>query len=524
MATTEVSVNNFTVFVILIVMSLMFFDKKLIASVLVITMLTHMVFSGLKASSITEVDTLSGLLIFIVFIGATYSLLKIFDEAIMLVKNSTEKRKDDLGHVGRIADYIYEQVTQLEAETNMLKKGSNEFQVSLQEVTKAIEDIAAGSLSVVADTEKIASYIAELEKTVSDNHEHIKCVTDNMNEIIDNKNQGLKLMSELSNLTKTTSKAIAEIDKMVNETSANTNRIVSAGEVIKQIATQTNLLALNAAIEATKAEHSGKGFTIIADEIKSLSEETNKYVKEIKTYTTSLTNSVANAIKALGEVNTAIENEVNGVKDMDNLLEKIHESTTSTQDYINKLNRSGKTILEQTVKIKESIANLYAVNEECSACTCQASNNMRNQNPYVDSIINLINNLCEMVYKLRDKSMEIKMLIDIGLLIDYLEKEGYSNEKLIEICRKLNITSAYVADETGYVHYCNEEIGRGVNLFAFDQSLKQLLHGVDYIATPIKQRVEDGKTYKFLAVYRNNKIYELGIDLSQGTEPCSDQR
>lgn len=335
-----------------------------------------------------------------------------------------------------------------------------------------------------------------------------------MDKIIDNKNQGLKLMSELRNLTETTSGAIAEIDKMVDETSINTNKIVLAGETIKQIAAQTNLLALNAAIEASRAGQSNKGFAVIANEVRSLSEETNKYAKEIQVYTTALTDSVVNAVNALGEVNSAIESEVKGVKDMDNLLEKIHESTTSTQNYIVSLNESWKKILEQTKEIKESIANLCAVNEECSANMSQSSSNMHSQTPYVDSIVKLINNLCEMAYNLKDKSMEIKMLIDVGLLIDYLEAEGYNNDNLAEICRKLNVTTAYVADETGYVHYSNEEICIGINLFEIDKSLKQLLSGVDYVATPIKQRVEDGKTYKFLCVYRNNMLYELGIDLS----------
>jgi len=227
-------------------------------------------------------------------------------------KTFTRNRTGNFKNVGNIANYIYEKVTQLEAETEILKQGSNEFRKSLEEVTKAIEDIATGSLSIVSDTEKIALNIAELEKTLSDNQEHIKCVTEN----------------------------------------------------------------------------------------------------------------------------------------------------------------------------------------------------------YVNSIIKLINNLCDMAYNLRDKSMEIKMLIDIGLLIDHLDTEGYSNENLIEICRRLKITSAYVADKTGYVHYCNEAIGRGINLFEIDKSLEQLLNGADYVATPIKPRAEDGKPYKFLSVYRNDRIYELGIDLS----------
>lgn len=511
MITTEISLSNFIVFVILIMISLMFFDKKLTESILVITALTHIVFAILKMSdNITGLDILLNLLVFIGFVWITYSSLKIYKEMIERIRMKTRTK-----YVENIANDIYEKVTQLETETEILNKGSKEFQKSLKEVTKAIEDIAEGSLSVVSDTEKIALHIDKFEKIISNNQEYLRCVTDNMDKIIDNKNQGLKLMSELRDLTKATSDAIAEIDKMVNETNVNTNKIVLAGEFIKQIAARTNLLALNASIEASTAGQFSKGFTVIANEIRDLSEQTNKYVNEIQIYTTALADSVANSINALGKVNSAIENEVKSVKDMDNLLDKIHESTTSTQDYIVKLNESGETILEKTIQIRESIANLYAVNEECSANMNQSSINMHNQNPYVDSIIKLINTLCEMAYKLRDKSMEIKMLIDADLLIDYLETEGYSNENLINICRKLNITTAYVADETGYVHYCNEEIGRGVNLFVFDKNLQQLLNGVDYISTPIKRRAEDGKTYKFLSVYRNNKIYELGMDLTK---------
>lgn len=143
-----------------------------------------------------------------------------------------------------------------------------------------------------------------------------------------------------------------------------------------------------------------------------------------------------------------------------------------------------------------------------------ASDRMRSQDPYVESLVKLVNNVSEMAFSLRDRIIEIKMLINIGMLIDYLEEKGYSNEKLVEACRELNITTAYVADETGYVHYCNEEVGRGIKLFEIDKSMKKLLEGADYVTTPIKQRAEDGKPYKFLSVYRNNKIYQLGIDLS----------
>lgn len=515
MITTEISLVDFLVLAVLLIIAFMFSDKTLAKSVVIFAASAYAIVAAIKkAGGLSLPDIFLFLLALAGFIWAVFGSLRVCEGMAMAEEAESDKKAGGFKHVGSMANYIYEKVTQLEGETVILRKGSHEFRQSLGEVTKAIEDIAAGSLSVVFDTEKIAAHISELERTLSQNQEHIRCVTENMDRIIENKNQGLKLMSDLRKMAETTSVVIAEIDKMVNETSVNTKRILSAGETIKQISSQTNLLALNAAIEAAAAGQSSKGFAVIADEIRRLSDETNKYLKEIQDYTNALNESVASAVKALVNVNSAIENEMKGVYEMDSLLDRIHESTTSTQDYILKLNESRRTILDETVMIKDSVTNLYAVNQECSANTVQASGSLNNQNPYVDSIIALINKLNDMAFSLRDKSMEIKMLIDIGFVIDHLEKEGYSNENLIDICDRLNITTTYVADKTGYVHYCNEEIGRGVNLFEFDESLKHLLEGADYVATPIKERAEDKKIYKFLSVYRNNWIIELGLDLS----------
>jgi len=515
MVTTGISLVDFIVIAVLLIIAFMFSDKTLVKSVVVLTSAGYATVTLIKNSGgLFLPDIMLCLLVLAGFIWAVFGSLKVCEGMALTEEAESVKKAGGFRHVGSIANYIYDKVTQLEEETKILRKGSHEFRQSLGEVTKAIEDIAAGSLSVVSDTEKIAAHISELERILSQNQEHIRRVTENMERIIDNKNQGLKLMSDLRKMAETTSGAIAEIDKMVNETSANTKRILSAGETIKQISSQTNLLALNAAIEAAAAGQASTGFAVIAEEIRRLSDETYKYLKEIQDYTKALDESVVNAVKALLNVDSAIDNEMKGVYEMDSLLDRIHESTTSTQDYILKLNESGSTILDEAVKIRDSVANLCAINQECSANTVQASENLNNQNPYVDSIIALINKLCDMAFSLRDRSMEIKMLIDIGFVIDHLEKEGYSNENLIDICNRLNITTAYMADTTGYVHYCNEEIGWGVNLFEFDESLKQLLEGADYVATPIKERAEDKKIYKFLSVYRNNWIIELGLDLT----------
>jgi len=106
-------------------------------------------------------------------------------------KVSSKNRASE--HIGKMANYIYEAVTKLEGETEVLKKGSSEFQEAIEGVTKAIDDIAVGTVSLVSDTEKIAEHISQLEKAILDNYEHIRRVTDNMDKIIGYKNRGLKI-------------------------------------------------------------------------------------------------------------------------------------------------------------------------------------------------------------------------------------------------------------------------------------------------------------------------------------------
>ncbi len=514
--TTQVPVNDFIVFIALVTISLLYFDKWLTGSVLLVTTLTHLLHELLSLrGGIQLPELILNVLLFAGFACAALVSLHLYGRMAEAMKTNSGKTADNMEHARNLADNIYKRVTRLEEETEALRKGSHAFRKSMEEVTAAIEDIAEGTMSIVADSEKIAQYIAELEKALSDNRDQVKYVTENMEKIIGSKNLGLELMSSLKKQNEATTQAVAEINRLINQASADTNKIVTAGETIRSIASQTSLLTLNAAIEASRGGEAGRGFAVIADEIRSLSGETNNYVEEIQKITEGLTASVVNSIDGLQKVNTALEDEIEGIKNMDDVLDEIHGSTVSTQECIDRLNESGDTILAQATNIKDLMDNLYAVNEETAANTSESSSNMQQQTDYINSIVELSDNLGEMAYNLRDKSMEIKMLVDIESVIELLEEKGYTNEVLDEISKKLDITTIYVADETGYVYLCSEEVGRGIKLFEIDPSLKALLEGADYVATPIKQRVEDGKPYKFLSVYRNNKVYQLGIDLSR---------
>ena len=95
----------------------------------------------------------------------------------------------------------------------------------------------------------------------------------------------------------------------------------------------------------------------------------------------------------------------------------------------------------------------------------------------------------------------------------HLEVGEFWLELLKKLCSELVIDAIYVTDNKGLVKFCNEESSLGINLFEIGPTLNELKKGKEFVATPIKYRVEDNKLFKFLAVLHEERVYELGISV-----------
>ncbi|MBQ2267518.1 MAG: methyl-accepting chemotaxis protein, partial [Succinivibrio sp.] len=108
---------------------------------------------------------------------------------------------------------------------------------------------------------------------------------------------------------------------------SNANEIQKVVEIIKDIAGQTNLLALNAAIEAARAGEAGKGFAVVADEVRSLSISTQKSLEDI----VNISNNLLSNIEALS---AAVDVQINAITDIEKSSELVREKSTTNQQLI----------------------------------------------------------------------------------------------------------------------------------------------------------------------------------------------
>lgn len=414
-----------------------------------------------------------------------------------------------------ISNFIYDTSLELNNSSHKIIEGNKNFSENLNNMSNLVEQTANDSMTQ-------AMFVEDFVRILRNPEEGVEVCLDNTGKVEENikgiKNSEIKVIKSteaLREISRNNLNSITNMISVVDNINTNFQKVNKITETIKSIAVQTNMLSLNAAIEAARAGEAGRGFSVVADEMGKLSVATEEHTNQINQDLTLLSENVSDISDFINQIKEQTNSEDSEIEKIYKELKNVSDYVTITQDSLNMLNKSENDIKKQTESMVGIIEELTESSQESAAHAEETSAYVTTQSSTLADLIqenNVISNLSELLY---DKAMEIKMYVDINNVINWINKVGCTSENVDKACEKFNLTVLYIADETGKVNFCNDPVGIGVNLFGFDESLKSLLTGTDYIATPIKERVEDNKLFKFLAVFKNNTLYEIGISVEQ---------
>ncbi|WP_350343543.1 methyl-accepting chemotaxis protein [Proteinivorax tanatarense] len=331
-----------------------------------------------------------------------------------------KKSNDEIGQLTTAFEFMLKSLKELlkntvqsskdtEKTADELAIAANEAASAAQQVSTTMEEVSTGAENQATASQTVLEKIIAVQEIAKDIAEKSKGAIEVNVKMVDTVEQNGMVLEELIVGLKDIASGNVQVADDITNLEKETQKIGEIITVVTDIAAQTNLLALNAAIEAARAGEHGRGFAVVADEVRKLSTETTKAADQIKGIVGQVQQKVSTTSDLVNSQSENAQQQLDMVDSSQQGLKEIVSVANQTLEVIKTIDKSASSQVEDVKAAVAESETVAEISEETSASSQEVAATTEEQTASLEQITAATDNLSEMAAKLNKYVSKFKV-------------------------------------------------------------------------------------------------------------------
>ncbi|MBN1301163.1 MAG: HAMP domain-containing protein [Melioribacteraceae bacterium] len=310
-------------------------------------------------------------------------------------------------NVNQLADSLNVALSEVAESANLVMQTANE-------ISSSSEQMAAGAQEQTTQAAEVSTSVDEMTRTILENTKNASFAAETAKESGSKAHEGGSVVEETITGMMRIADVVEESARTVEQLGKNSDQIGEIIQVIDDIADQTNLLALNAAIEAARAGEQGRGFAVVADEVRKLAERTTKATKEIADMIKQIQNDTSNAVSSMKQGTEEVEKGKGLASRASSVLQELITGASKVVDIAVQVAAASEEQSSSAELISKNIEGIAKVTEQSAVGTQQIARSS-------EELLNMTEKLQKLIarFKINAKTADKYAVRSNGKIISY---------------------------------------------------------------------------------------------------------
>ncbi|MCU6709646.1 methyl-accepting chemotaxis protein [Paenibacillus sp. J5C_2022] len=338
----------------------------------------------------------------------------------LTIQSQVKGRKDE---IGQLADSFNEMMSQIKtlavhttqsaaeviATASELTDASKKTSIAAKEISIATDEIAGGATSLAVEAEKGSDLTGNINTQMKEVMSANVQMTESAADVESASEQGTAHMNLLIERTGMTEEMTRSMVEKVEALKESTSSIVKILDVLNNLTKQTNILSLNATIEAARAGAAGKGFMVVADEIRQLADQSKQSIEVVGQITASIQSEIEETVNVLSKAYPMFQEQISSVKEASSIFLSVQGQMGQFKDKLGLVTVSIQELDHTQSVLSEAMTNVSAVAQQSSATSEEVASLSSEQLSISENLVSLSNKLDSVSKALQESLAKFKM-------------------------------------------------------------------------------------------------------------------